>query len=334
MMGTAVGICQGDVDVFAQEVNAAQQRLLYAKEATGDGWWGGFAEMAFNVTRDNPYITAPRDVARLININVCDAPIALHNQYYEYLQFGNGRLPKSCSDCRGNFNIKAFSRNNVVTMVDMTEPPNLLRVYMTDNTDATKRVLFSGKDANGNIITSQDVENRVSGEFVTLAAPFATTENQFSEITGIQKGVTNGQIRIMQVNPATGEETLLLTMEPGEKTAWYRRYYLDSLPSGCCGTDGTVQVRAIAKLDLVPAVTDTDYLLIQNVEALIQEVQSIRYTRMDSPSAKQMAQEAHAQAIRLMIGELTHYLGKNEMAISFHPFGASRLEKQRIGNML
>jgi hypothetical protein len=78
---------------------------------------------------------------------------------------------------------------------------------------------------------------------------------------------------------------------------------------------------------LIPAFVDQDYLLIQNLEAITEECQSIRYSEIDNPGAKQMAQERHIQAVRMLIGESSHYFGINDPAVGFSPFGSAQLER-------
>lgn len=333
---TVLGLCQADVNRTAEFVNAAQRRLLYAKEAGDEGWWGTFAEMAFNVSVTSPYLTLPREVARLEAVTVCSKPVKVHNQFFEYLQFGNGRLPKVWrSECCPVIT-EGFTRNSVPTFTDLTSPPQLVRVFTTDPADieSAKRVLIQGTDAQDQVIYSQDGLNQVSGIFLTFQSPFTTSTQTFKTITGIQKDITAGQVQIFQVDPTTGNDVLLLTMEPTEQTASYRRYYFNGLPRSCCfnvGTIQTLQLTAIVKLDLIPVRTDTDYCLIQNLEALTEEAKSIRYSEMDTTSAKTMAAEAHKQAIRLLIGELTHFIGKDDPALIFAPFGSARLERVRVG---
>jgi hypothetical protein len=160
------------------------------------------------------------------------------------------------------------------------------------------------------------------------------TPQTFTHISGIQKDVTEGIVRIYQHDPTTGDEILLLTMQPSETTAHYRRYYINQLPRGCCpspnNTDETqVQVTAIAKLDLIPVVTDTDYCLLQNIEAIIEECQAIRYSQMDSPAAKQMSRERHQMAVTLLNGELSHYVGAKDVAVGVFPFG-SAVRRQKL----
>lgn len=336
----AVGLAQSDIIRIARYCNSAQRRLLYCKEAGDEGWYGTFAEIAFNVSSSQPYITLPREVARLEFVNACKKPVPVSNQFYEYLQFGNGRLPKDCAE-RDNYCItQTLSRNNVCTFTDLTGGPKIVRAYPTDAVDKTKRILLQGDDSNNKRVYTQDVLNRVDGVFLMLNQTFVDAPMQFNRLTGIQKDITAGPIQVFQVDPTTGEESLMVTLETGEETAWYRRYYLDSLPCGCChapvqsgSSCPTVQVTAIAKLEPIPVRVDTDYLLIQNEEALIEEAQAIRYSEIDTVEAKSMAQEKHLQAVRYLNGELTHYLGKDTPAVNFSPFGTARLEKQNIGTL-
>jgi hypothetical protein len=332
-----VGLCQEDGARIAQYVNTAQQRLLYCKEAGNDGWWGTFAEIAFTVNQADPYITTPRNVARMMYATWCDRFVSVQNQFFEYLSFGNGRLPKRfVQECSGGVE-QMYSRNNVVTFTDLSTPPQLIRVRITEASDVGKRCVISGTDNNNAVIYSQDGLDRVQGVFLAFTQPYATTTYQLNTLTGIQKDVTHGDVQFYQVDPTTGDEVLLLTMEPSETTASYRRYYLDNLPRSCCppaNSSGNVSVTAICKMELLPVYYDTDYCLFQNLEALIEEAQSVRYSEMDNPSSKQMAQEKHMQAVRLLNGELNHYLGADQPAIGFKPFGSASLNRQRIGSLI
>jgi len=333
-----VGKCQADIPSIANYVNSAQRRLLLCREAGDEGWYGTWAEVAFSlVSRTNPYITCPREIARLEKLTVCRQPVFIQNQFYEYLDYGNGRMPRLYRD---NYcNTQAYSRNNVITFANLASPPKTIRIYWTDAADvsAAKRVLLQGTDSSDTVIYSQDNLNQVQGIFLSAEMPFVDSPMTLNTLTGIQKDVTAGQVQFFQVDPTTGEQSLMLTMEPGETVAGYRRYYLNSLPSACCQRTDTsvpVQVTAIAKLELIPAHVDTDYLLFHNLEAIIEECQSVRYSEIDNETSKKMAVEKHVQAVRLLQGELVHYLGKDKPAINFAPFGSARLSHQKIGSMI
>lgn len=340
----AIGLCQNSVAELCSYINAAQERLLTAREAGDEGWWGTWAEVAFTLSQAHPYITCPRDVARLEKIDICKVPAFIQNQFYEYLDFGSGHMPKRFGawwDC----NRIAYERNNAVTFRDMTGAPQRIRVRTSDPIDASnaKRVFIQGVDNNGNVVATQDGQVQVNGEFVTLETTFVDTAFQYNQLTGIQKDQTNGIITIWQVDPTTGAEVLLLNMEPSETTASYRRYFFHRMPFNCCNqtaiacqpqTPGVVQVTAIAKLDLVPVQVDTDYTLIQSQEAIIWECMSIWNSEKDNNQAQQRSAAQHLQAIRLLQGQLIHFMGKDKPAVNFAPFGSARLECQAIGTMV
>lgn len=336
---SVVGACVDDIRKIANYVNTAQRRLLMAKESGDEGWYGTWAEIRFNLSRATPFITLPREVARLMGVNVCDRPVPVQNQIFEYLQFGNGRFPKHFQSCGWNRQWQqGYERNNVPTFYDLATTPQWITCFPTNTQDIGKRVLLQGYDANNAKVYSQDDSGvRIDGIFVTLTTPFVTSPFTFSRITGLQKDVTMGPVQFEQMDPTTSASSPLSTMDPGEQSASYRRYYFNDLPCNCCQSPtfpDMVQTTAIVKLDLVPVVADTDYCLIQSLEAIIEECQSIRYSEMDIVNAKTMAGERHIQAIRLLLGELALYHGRDNPAVQSWPYGSARLEKQRIGSLI
>lgn len=344
---TSIGLCQSDSVAVFNALNAVQQRLLYCKEAGEESWYGTWAEIAFTLSRDNPFVTLERDVARLEYVDICDRPVTVNNQFREYLRFGNGRFPKRFR--QGNchcFTPEVYSRNNVPTWVDIPAIPTFIQAFASNSADLNSaRVLIQGTDNNGNVIISQDGLDQVTGIFETLQSPFVQWPTQFNSISGIQKDVTVGPVSIFAVSPVDGTSTLLVTMQPQETTAWYRRYYFNSLPCNCCSVTCpnpcspnipacSVAVTAIAKLEFIPVTTDTDYCLIQNLQALVEEGMSWRYSKMDSVQSKQLEAVKHKNAVRLLNGEITHYLGMEDPAIRLDVFGSAHLERQQIGVQL
>ena len=124
--------------------------------------------------------------------------------------------------------------------------------------------------------------------------------------------------------------SLILTMQPSEKTANYRRYFLNALPKNCCNIPGnptTAQVETLVKLEFIPAIIGTDYLSIPNLEAIGCEAKSVRYEGMDNPNAEAMAMRFHKQAIGYLQGDLIHYEGTKKPAIAFAPFGSANFNR-------
>lgn len=337
------GLCQSDIAGVARLVNRCQRRLLYAREAGDEGWYGTFAEILFSgISRIAPFVTCSRNIARIEALTVCHHIVPVQNPFFEYLAFGSGRMPR-LFPCDNWGVAQGFTRNNAVTFANKVAAPEIIRIYTSDSADAATgaRVLLQGFDQNNAVIFSQDGENQVQGEYVYLASPYAESVNAFSnQLQGIQKDVTSGILRFFSVDPVTGDETLIHTMDPSEEVAGYRRYYLNNLPRNCCSTgqsandcavnNATLQVKAICKLELIPVVTDTDYLLLQNLEALIEEAKSIHFSDLEETSAKAQAAIHHKNAIGLLISELRHYYGKDEPAVQFKPFGNATLDRLNV----
>lgn len=328
----ALGICQADTVSAAAIVNSATQRLLFARESNDSGFWGAWAEMVFSVNRSNPYLTTPREVARLEAVTVCTYPVEINNQFAEYLRFGFGRFPKTWTGpCSGG--MAAYDRGTFPGFSDLIPPNKIIRAYITDPSDENKRTLIQGKDNNGQTIYSIDNGVQVEGQFLTLTSPFVDMPIEMIKLTGIQKDITNAPVKYFEVDTVTGAQRLISALEPNETVACFRRYYFNNFPRNCCGNSTTASVTAIVKLDFIPVQSDTDYLLVSNIEALGNECQSIRYSETDSSNGKQMAEFHHRAAIRLLNGELIHQEGKLDPAINFSPFGTAHLSQIGFGRM-
>lgn len=328
----AIGCCASDNGKLIEIVNEAQQRLVFAGGETG--WWGSWAKTVFTVTgATDPYITLPRNIARLINMDICRNPVRIQNEFYEFLEAGVGLQP-GC-ECNG---LETFDRGMFPTFSDIVPPNKRLRFYITDAADIGRRVLVQGTDQNGTTIYSLDGVDEVTGIYLAFTQPFVDTPFDITTLTGLQKDFTVGQVRVFEVDTVTGASRLILTMEPSEEVAGYRRYFLNGLPNNCCGSTlpapPTTQVTAMAKLALIPVAVDSDYLLISNIAALKEECQSVRFSEMDDSTSAGQSALHHRKAINLLNGELTFWLGKERPAINFAPFGTAKLSHQRIGSLV
>lgn len=320
-----VGLCATDLPALAGIVNLAQERLLMDPVAPEEGWWGGWVKMLFNISQGAPNIIAPREVARIILMDVCKRPIFIRNQFWEYLEFGRGLQPTGCNpNCGQSF--QAYEREVVPTLNEFVGPKTV-RAYPLDPRDVGKTVIVQGPDTNDKQVTSTDAltGTTVLGENLTLNQPFVDTVNVYNDVQGIQKDITFGNVTLFQVD-AMGNQTPLSDMQPNETTGYYRKYFVNGLPNNCCNTNaGVIQVSALSKLDLVPVVADQDYLLIQSIPALLSEAQSIRYESMENSTSAQLAAAHHQKALSLLFGQCDHFLGKEHTAIRMPIFGSKRL---------
>jgi len=338
----ALGLCATDVTTLLAYANESEERLINDPLAPEEGFFGQWERMVFNVSRTEPSFVTPQNVARVILMDVCTYPVRINNQFFEFLQFGPGFQPKGCTNANGGTShsscspLQAYERETVTTFAPLLSTPQYIRAYVSDPADVGRAALVQGKDSNDQTVRYLDALTHASGlgERITFSSPFTDTTNLFSEITGVQKQKTFGEVQFFQVDATTGAESPLLVMGPSETTASYRKYYVNGLPN-CCGnvpqnTSGTLQVMAMCKLDFVPLTCDSDYLNLGSVAALIEECQALKFSRMDIPAAQQLYQVHHTNALRLLFGRLQHFMGNEQPAIQRRLFGSDRLRIQPI----
>ena len=329
-----LGINSEDISTVAAVANEVVERLIMDPLAPDEGWFGGSAQMLFvpQVTNFGATIIAPREVARIIVQDICNKPRMLRNRFYEYLQFGKGLQPPPCQVCPSGLP-QAYERDLSPTLNPFpTSVPQAIRLYPGSPVDVGTQVIVQGTDQNGMTVYSTDptTGEAILGEIVYLQSPFAEATHTYQSITGLIKQPTLGQLQVFTVDD-TGTQTELSTMEPSETVAGYRVYYVGNLPSNCCNTPtGQVTVTAQCKLDFVPCQSDSDYLYIWSLPAMIEEAQALRYNRMDSARAAQLEAKHHAKAISLLCGQMDHYYGKVQTAVSLRIFGGNRLRCQPV----
>ena len=251
-------------------------------------------------------------------------------------------MQKPC-DSNNNYGCNSategYDRLTVCTAYDLTATNQYIRCYYTDARDIGKTLNFiNAQDQNGNNIYSTVAGAQLNGFQMTLASPFVTTSFIVTSFAAVQKEQTYGDVTVYQVDATTGEESLLARYKPNDINPSYRRYLLKGLPFNCCAPssasdDRTIQVSALCKYEYFPVSLDTDFLIIGNIPALIEEGQSIRYDGMDSPDAFQKAAVKHQNAIRLLRQELWHYIGRANPAVNVAPFGTAYLARAGIGTM-
>lgn len=326
-----LGLCVDDIPRIAKVVNTAQERLILAGGETG--WWGGWQRVRFPISAAAPYITLPRQFARIINLAVCHRGIPLNNEFFELLPHGNGLAPgRNRPDWCGD--IEGYERGTTPLMVDLTPTNQFLRAYVTDNRDIGKRMLISGLDQNGNQIYDASPS---LGFYLTFASPFVTSGFIVTDVQTVQKDFTFGDVILQQVDATTGNFVNLARYGPNEINPRYRRYLISRIPSLCCGPGNippNISVTSLCKLEYIPVVQDTDWLIIQSIPALEEECQSLRFSKMEASAGATLAVKHHRDAIKLLRDQLRHYEGEQTPAVNVDIWGGAPLEDQSIGTLI
>jgi hypothetical protein len=268
---------------------------------------------------------------------VCRHPVKVQNGFYEFLDFGAGLQTAHSGQGQTGWDtgqprfMQSYDRGSVPTLGQLASAPQKIVVFPINSADAGKTFLVQGLDQNGNVVYGQDpvTQKEILGEMLTMTFPFVLSANQYSQITGLQKDVTLGPVTVMQQNPTTTVQQALSQMDPSETSAAYRTYLIGDLPCQSC-QGSSFQVTAQCKLDFVPVSSDSDYLVIPCIPALIAECECIKLESVDNKNANDRAATKHAKALSLLFGQLDQYLGKERPAITVPIWGSAKLHPQRI----
>lgn len=311
---------------FADLINEAQQRLIQ----TGEIFWGSHQRVQFCVT--SGCLVLPRQVASVETVAVCDQPIPIRNRWFEWLDSGIGI--RSDSTCSTNENCGAgrcgglglLDRGEVCTFADIIPSDKKVKVYADVAEDSDAYITIQGYDDNNQWVRTLDGSDWIDGEKVLISTTPQTSATFFSAITGVQKPITNGPVRLYEYDTVNLTQRAIAVYEPDETNPSYRKMFISGLSSnGCCdctGDDsGTNQVTVMAKLEFIPVRNDSDWLLIGNLPALKDEVQSIM--KFENNLAEEGA-FWHMKAIAGLRAEVRHYLGHGAVA-------PMKRESRRIG---
>lgn len=285
--------------------NEAQQRLIQ----NGEMFYGLFQRIQF--CTDSGCLVLPRQIAAVESVALCDHPITVRNRWYEFLETGHGlRADGVCGDggCGAN---QLLDRGETCAFADLIGVDKTIKVY-TDVTEATDAVItLLGYDENSIWIRTLVSGDWIDGEQVSLSGGPHTSTKLFTSLTGVQKPITNGTVRLYEYDTTLTTQRAIAIYEPDETNPSYRKMFITGLDgsscANCSGDDAdTHQVTVMAKLEFIPARQDTDWLLIGNLPALKDEIQSIlKYEN-------NLAEEGafwHAKAIGTLRSETRHYLG-------------------------
>lgn len=278
-------------------INEAQERLLYKGK-----WAGTYAR--YVVTSSNGCITWPRQLETIESVAIDERPAVVRNEWFEFLESGYGLLDSGDSD-----SLTLVDRGEAATFSDIAGKDKKLRLYTSVTADAGVKVLLLGYNEDGEWIRSLDSSTNTyhDGEYVTLTTTFVDTNSHFTVVTGVQKPVTEGYVKVYEKEDTTNVLRMIANYEPDETRPNYRR----SLIAGI-SDDGENVIQVMGKLRFVPARKDTDWLHISNEAALKEMVLSIRKAENNLP---QEAAIYEKRAVELLQEQLLHYMGDGAVAV-------------------
>lgn len=303
---------------FVDFVNNSQQRLSEMGR-----WWGTYRTMW--VCLGSSCITWPREVANVEGFQMCNEGLDLLSEWYEFGESVTGPVESDSPSL--------IERPNSCQFLD-TVASSKIRIYPTVAADAGAKILLQGFDVQVNPIRTQVGSVYVDGEQVTLAAPFATSTFEFAApgLSGVQKPITKGRLNVYSVDPETGVETKIAIWEPSEINPSYRRSWMPGLPDSdaCCQTAGDgcstppacsgIQGKAVVRLEFIPAIADTDWLFISNLQAVCAGARAIAFEERNKPVEANVEWE---RAKRILRNELEKYSPNTLTRINAQPHGTA-----------
>lgn len=314
-----VNLCPSDPRVV-DIINEAQEALL----DRGDFLRTDYKAL-FCLTED--CITWPRQVEAIRGVRICKTSIPIRNAWYEFLLYPTGSTNNPCS-CDGQLQLEDVGYSALSS--DIVGANKALRIYPDNANDIGKTITFKGYNENGTWILSDN--GAIEGEVVTIALPYAETVNLFDGgVTGVNKDVTLGNIRVYELDTTNSSIRQIATYEPDETAPLYRRSKIRGLANLVTQTNcgNPIKVEAMVKLSFIAAVNDNDFLMIQCPQALKYAVQAVIKDEDNLPGE---AEVYWAKAIRALNMQLRNTTSPPSVNVSVH--GSAYLRNQRIGTMV
>lgn len=259
---------------FAYLVNASVRQLM----RRGD-WLGTVTPI--QVCVKNGCLVMPRYVGAVRKLNLCTRcvghsgmrPVPLHNDWYQFIEPRSYRHEFG-SHC-GHEPVM-FSEGRAPTYNSIFGDGRLVRAYPRCQADIGKSVRIFGVDTGNQPLRIRNPDTTWSdGIVITLGDPFGSTSTYVRRIDRVVKDVTQCQVFLYAYDPVADVLEDLAIYDPGETSPDYAKYKLNTQQGrSCCGTAHSVV--ALVKLNFFPARFDTDLVLIDNLDALKLEIQSIR----------------------------------------------------------
>lgn len=322
-----LGFCDSDSRVVSY-LNEAQRRLM------PKGKWVGTV-VRYRICVSNSCLTWPRQIETIEAFALCDTPGMLRNMWFEYLGNGPGQLSEE------NGNGKTLVDRGMAATFDdpIANASNKIRVHSAVAESSSSRILIQGYDENAQWVRTQDSGSWVDGEYVTISNVYQYTTTRWSNITGVQKPVTNGPVWLYEYSTTLSSAVKALAYyEPDETNPLYRRSLIPMLSdAGCCDCDtgdscSNTSVTVLAKLRHIPVRNDNDWLILQSLPALKDMVKSVDFREKNMMKE---AMEYEASAVTELQSDLKSFEGSGTVrpirAEGWNTFGGGGVEPMISG---
>jgi len=256
---------------FVEYVNDATRQLI-----TRGNWWATVQPMIVTVVwSPHPVLICPREIESILAVNE-RYHAEVKNFWYKFVPWNDEFRHWFNEFTGGNFGGEHHHHKRVAYNIGTTpvtsqiNPTKPMYVRATSNNvlDVGINVTIFGVDGSGNPAQATLVLAIPPGQ----TYPMNVSNVQFGQIQRVVKDLSNGYITCQQ-DDNNGNLLPLSIYQPSEQTPEYTVMRLDGfghlhhpLPF----------ISVVAKLAFIPALADTDNVLIENQDALRDMVLSIR----------------------------------------------------------
>lgn len=266
------GTCT-DSAQFLEYVNEAQRRLLRR------GTWFD-TDQVVQLCVYNACITWPRYVGTVLGVRFCClGDVDIRNNWFQIIG------PSNCAWDRSSM-VTVRDNGTGPTFNDVTsEDGKIIRAFIEKRADAGRTIRIFGINAATNLPLQErnDDGDWVDGVTLTLSTSSSgvSTTMRVKKITSVVKDRTQGNVFLYEYDPDTTLLRDLAIYAPSETNPRYRKSFVHnfcSVGTTCAESDGVTmrKMEALVKLSFVPVVSDSDWLMIDNFDALKFMIQAIQ----------------------------------------------------------
>jgi hypothetical protein len=310
------GKCATSQD-FADLVNESIERGIKR------GAWFETEQLLYTCVYSGCFVM-PRYVLEVRKVNMCHKEMPVHSVYYQFM----GAYQQSCGGYQNwkGTNIGFTQLGTSPVFQDVLGEGRLIRAYARAQSDLGKHLTLFGTDNNGQPLNTYNPDGSVTpGVTLTLAAPFASTPTYVRHIDRVNIDLTQDLVDVYAYNPTTNLLEPIAQYEPTDTCPSFAKYQLSmpwpylstgSVQPNCCGTPQGIL--AMVKLKYIPAINDTDLVLINDVSALKKLMMSI--IREDAGDI-QGAKAFEADAVHELNRQSEDHVPEDQFAASDNTFG-------------
>lgn len=305
---------------FISLVNEATERML----KRGD--WPGVV-VPIHVCSFAGCVAFPRYVGQVRKLNVCRHPVPIRNLWWDF--FEDRHRPNWISWC-GQECMMIDGQYSPV-LQDVMGDGRQLRAYPQVKADVGKYIRIFGEDNNGQVLRTNNGNGTWDdGIRIRLVVPYGTNLKFVRRIDRvlIDEGM-QGDLFLYAFNTTTGETEFISTYQPGDINPSFVRNSL-RIPNCQTSTTGTCgqskPLVALVKLKFIPAVVDTDLVLIEDMSALKLMIQSIK---AEEAGDELKARQKEKSAIREMNLRMQNEMPDDQIPIDLGETGGTSVGVQQ-----